>query len=151
MVIRIQPDIFQIVVLAPGANAFLRVRSSWRIVWAGLLPEKDGHELVHSRVREKQVRRIGHQTRRRHNGVLLRFEKIEERLAYFAAGHSTIRWRLAHLWHPPASGKDVKPTFGKAGCRFGKKLLLNLPKRPNVSILGTTACRTTNSIRSILH
>jgi len=51
------------------------------------LAEKNGHKLVHPRVGKQEVRRIRHQARRRHNRVLLRFEKIQERLSYFRTGH----------------------------------------------------------------
>ena len=45
------------------------------------LAEENGDELVHAGVREEQVRRIRHEAGRRHDGVLLRLEEIEERLA----------------------------------------------------------------------
>ena len=38
-------------------------------------------------VGEEQVRRVRHQARGRHDGVLLLAEKIEERLADLGAGH----------------------------------------------------------------
>ena len=49
--------------------------------------EEIGHELVHARVGEKEVGRGGQQAGRRHDGVLLLAEKIEERLADFGGGH----------------------------------------------------------------
>jgi hypothetical protein len=49
------------------------------------LTEKNRDELIHAGVREQKVRRIGHERTGRDNGVLLRFEKIEEVLPDLAA------------------------------------------------------------------
>src|SRR4051812_34526747 len=95
--IRIEPHVLEIVVLAPGADAFLGVRRARVAPRNGpgpfadiclFLTEEDGHELVHPCVGEEQVGRIRHQTRRRHNGVVLRFEEVQERLTYFSTGHT---------------------------------------------------------------
>ena len=96
VVIRIQPDVFEVVMLAAGSDALLGVggarvlardsASPFGNVWRAL-PQKNRHELVHAGVGKKQVRRVGHQTRRRHDRVLLRFLKIEEGLAYFRTRH----------------------------------------------------------------
>src|SRR6266478_7929069 len=87
VVIGVEADVVEVVVLATGADAFLGVGGAGRVVGTLYLAEKDGDELVHAGVGEEEVGRIGHEARRRHDGVLLRFEKIEERLAYLAAGH----------------------------------------------------------------
>ena len=42
-----------------GADAFLRVGHARRIPLRLLLPEKNRHELVHARVGEEQIRRVG--------------------------------------------------------------------------------------------
>ena len=59
VMIGVEPDIFEVVVFAAGANAFLCVGHARRIPGRLLLAEKNGHELVHARVREKQIRRVG--------------------------------------------------------------------------------------------
>ncbi len=87
VVIRIQPDILQIIMLAARADALLGIGGAGRIERALLLAEKNRHKLVHPRVREEQIGRVGQQARRRHNRVLLRFKKLEKRLAYLATGH----------------------------------------------------------------
>ena len=74
--------------LAAGADAFLGVGGARRIVRAGcLLAEENGHELVHARVGEEQVRRVGQERRRRHNGVLFLAKEIEKGLADFGGSH----------------------------------------------------------------
>jgi hypothetical protein len=45
-----------------------------------LLPEKDRDELVHPRVREKQVRRVRQKGRGRHDGVLFLAKEIKKGL-----------------------------------------------------------------------
>ena len=80
MVISIEADIFEVVVFAAGANAFLRVGDARRVPQRLLLPEKDRHELVHTGVGEKQVGRVGQERGRRHNGVLFLAKEIEKRL-----------------------------------------------------------------------
>ena len=66
---------------AAGADAFLGVGGAAGRVGTFDLAEKNRDELVHARVGEQEVRRIGQQARRRHDGVLLRLEEVEERLA----------------------------------------------------------------------
>ena len=56
VVIGIVADIIKVVVLASGADAFLRIGGPRRIVGSGLGAEEIGNELVHPRVREEQVR-----------------------------------------------------------------------------------------------
>jgi len=43
------------------ANAFLRICHAWRFPGSFLLSKEDRHELVHSGIGEKQIRRIGQQ------------------------------------------------------------------------------------------
>ena len=87
VVVGVEADIFEVVVLAAGADAFLGIGGATRLIGAFGLAKENGHELVHAGVREQQVRRIRHETRRRHNGVLLRLEEVEERLPDLRAGH----------------------------------------------------------------
>ena len=86
VVIRVVADIVEIVVLSAGTNAFLRVSSARWIVGSGLGSQEIRDELVHARIGEHQVRRGGHDRRRRHDGVQFFFEEIEEGLSDFAGG-----------------------------------------------------------------
>jgi len=52
------------------------------------LAQEDGHELIHAGVGEQQVGRVGHEARRGHDGVLLRPEEVEKRLADFSGRHT---------------------------------------------------------------
>src|SRR6266550_4962543 len=80
VVIGVEPDILQVVMFAPSTNAFLRVsHAGWIPRWF-LLSEKNRNELVHAGVGEKQIRGVGKQGRRRHNGVLFLAKEIEKRL-----------------------------------------------------------------------
>ena len=73
-------DVFQIVVLAPGAHAFLR-RHRARIV-AGLEPGEDVLELHHAGVGEQQGGVVArHQRARLHDPVSVAGEEFEKRLA----------------------------------------------------------------------
>ena len=87
VVIGVEADVFEVVVLAAGADALLGVGGAARRVRTFCLAEKNRDELVHAGVREQEVRRIGHEARRRHDGVLLRFEEIEKRLANLCGCH----------------------------------------------------------------
>ena len=80
-------DVFEIVVLAAGANALLGSRGAGIIAF--LNAEKNVLELVHAGV-GKQQRRIvgGNQGRGMHNAVVPRGKVIEELLANFVTGHS---------------------------------------------------------------
>ena len=78
MVIRVEPDVFEIVMFSSGADAFLRVSHAWRFPWRFLLREKNRHELVHAGIREEQIRGVGKKRRRWHNGVLFLVEEIEK-------------------------------------------------------------------------
>ena len=84
VVVGVVADILEVVVLAPGADALLRVGGARRIVGRGLGAEEIGNKLVHPRVGEQQVGGCRHEGGRGHNGVLFFFEKIEEGLPDFA-------------------------------------------------------------------
>ena len=58
VVIGVEADVFEIVVFATGANAFLRVGDARRIPRRFLLTEEDRHELVHAGIGEEQIRRV---------------------------------------------------------------------------------------------
>jgi hypothetical protein len=51
------------------------------------LAEENGHELVHAGIGEQQVGAVRHERGGRDNGVPLRLEKVEERLADLCGGH----------------------------------------------------------------
>ena len=87
VVIGVEPNVFEIVVFAAGPDAFLRVGHARRIPRRLLLFEKDGHELVHARVGEKQIGRVGEQRRRGHDGVLFLAKEIEKRFSDVGASH----------------------------------------------------------------
>ena len=96
VVIGVEADIFEIVMFAAGADAFLGVGGAGVAAGNGAGPfvdvrralaQEDGHELVHAGVGEEQVRGIGHEAGRGHDGVLLRLEEIQKRLANFSARH----------------------------------------------------------------
>ena len=78
--------VFQVVVLAPGADAFLA--SGRAVVVALLQPEKHILELVHPRVGEKQRGVVRRDERgAAHDAVAALLEESQERLADFVAGH----------------------------------------------------------------
>ena len=96
VMVSVEADVIEVVVLAAGADALLRIGGAG--VAAGdcarpfadigaALAEEDGDELVHARVGEEEVRRIRHERAARHDGVLLLTEEIEEALADLRAGH----------------------------------------------------------------
>ena len=86
MVTRGAPDLLEVVVLAPGAHAFLG-RGGAGV--AGLfLPEEHVLELHHPRVGEQQGRVVlRHQRIARHHRVAAFGEKVQESFAYFVTGH----------------------------------------------------------------
>jgi hypothetical protein len=86
MVARGVADVFEVVVLATGANAFLRRRRAQ--VGPLVETEEDVLELVHAGVGEQQ-RRVGmrHQGTRSDNLVAFGGEELEELVADFSAGH----------------------------------------------------------------
>ena len=92
VVIGIEADIFQIVVFAAGSDAFLGVGRAPRGVGAFDLSKEDRDKLIHAGIGEQEVRRVGQQRGGRHNGVLLRFEEIEEALPDLGCGHREMEW-----------------------------------------------------------
>ena len=90
VVIGVEADVLEVVVLAAGADALLRVGGARGRVGARRLAEEDGHELVHARVGEEQIGRVGQQRAGGNDGVLLFLEEIEEGLADVGGGHG---WR----------------------------------------------------------
>jgi hypothetical protein len=79
-------DVFQVVVLAAGAHAFLRGRRA--VVAALVEAEEDVLELVHPGVGEQQRRVVvRHQRTGGHDLVALGGEEVEELLADFGAFH----------------------------------------------------------------
>ena len=111
VVIGVEADVFEVVVFAAGADAFLGVGRARRVdrgmvVW----PEKNRHELVHARVGEKQIGRIRQQARRRDNGMPLRFEKIEELVSDLAAGS-----HCAVTHKNPVLGRRASTCHGAGG------------------------------------
>jgi hypothetical protein len=87
-------DIVEVVVLAAGADAFLRRRGA--LVGAAFLPGEDILELHHARVGEHQRRVVaGHQRRALHHLVPVAAEVVEEgRADVVAAGHGLDRRRF---------------------------------------------------------
>ena len=59
VVIGVESDVVEIVVFASSPDAFLGVGGARRIPSGLLLAEKDRDELIHPRVGEKQVGRVG--------------------------------------------------------------------------------------------
>ena len=106
VVVGVEADVVEVVVLAAGADALLRVRRAAGRVRTFDLPKKNRDELVHARVREQQVWRVGHQRTRRHDGVLLRLEEVEERLADLGAGHHG-KFKIKNVKLPQASATNA--------------------------------------------
>ena len=79
VVIGVASDVLEVVVLAAGADALLRVGGA--AVRAGALSKEDVLELVHPRVREEERRiLVRHDRRTRDDGVAAAFaEEVEER------------------------------------------------------------------------
>jgi hypothetical protein len=63
---------------ASGANTFLRVGHARWFPRRPLLAEKDRDELVHARIGEEQIRRVGYKRRRRDTRVRFLAKEIEE-------------------------------------------------------------------------
>ena len=87
VVIRIVPDVVEVVVLAAGTDALLRIRCSRVLALARA--QKHVLELVHPRIGEQQRRVvIGHDQRRGHKRVAFLLEEINELLANLAGSHN---------------------------------------------------------------
>jgi hypothetical protein len=79
-------DFVEVVVLAAGAQTFLR-RAGAHVI-ALLVPEKHVFELIHARVGEQQRRIVGGQKgRRAHTRVAVPFEILKEFFANFVSSH----------------------------------------------------------------
>src|SRR5438132_14417116 len=63
VMIGVESDVFEVVMFPSGTNAFLRVGYARglprRLLWA----EENGHELIHSGIGEKEIRRVRHERR----------------------------------------------------------------------------------------
>ena len=87
VVIGIVAHIFEIIVLATGADAFLRISGTWRIIGRFFHAEEIRHERIHARVGEEQSRRLRQQRGRRDNGVQFLTKEIKEALADLGGVH----------------------------------------------------------------
>ena len=87
VVIGIVADIFEVVVLAAGADAFLGVGGARRIVGSFFHAEEIRHERVHAGIGEQQTGRLRQQRGGWNDGVLLFPKEIEEALADLGGGH----------------------------------------------------------------
>ena len=91
MVVGVVADILQVVVLAAGADALLRIRRARGIVGSLFDAEEVGDEGVHPGIREQEAGRLRQQGGGGHDGVLLLAEEIEEALADLGCGHGSLR------------------------------------------------------------
>lgn len=94
MVVGILAHILQVVVLAAGADALLRVGCAAGLVGRVHHAQEVRHKLVHAGVCEQQARALRHQGGGRHDGVLLLFEEIKETLADLRGGHHNCRYKV---------------------------------------------------------
>src|SRR5215469_11636182 len=78
VMISIESDIIEVIMFTAGSDAFLGIGHSRGCIRRFLLAKKIGYELVHARVREKQIWSTGEQARGRHNRVLFFAEKIQK-------------------------------------------------------------------------
>ena len=85
--ISVVADVFEVVVFATCTDALLGISGTGRIIGRFLGAEEVGHELIHPRVREEQIRGSGHQRSRGHGGVPFGSKEIEEGLADLGGGH----------------------------------------------------------------
>jgi hypothetical protein len=92
VVARARADVFQVVVLAGDAHAFLGGRRA--AVGAALQAEEGVLELHHAGIHEQERRVVArHERRRGHVRVPLRDEVVDELAAYFVGGHAYSRAR----------------------------------------------------------
>ena len=96
VVVRVEADVFEVVVFAAGADAFLGVGGAGVFGGfdagpfgdvGGAITEEDRHELVHAGVGEKESGRIRQQGGGRDDRVALLGEEIEEALADLGGSH----------------------------------------------------------------
>src|SRR5712692_6487425 len=95
-----EADVFEVVVLAAGADAFLA--GGGAAVVALLEAEEDVFELVHPGIGEEQ-RGIVHRDERGtpDSSMVFLFEEAEEHFADFVSGHDALRgflWQSKRLW-----------------------------------------------------
>ena len=84
-------DVFQVIVLAAGANAALRRRGA--TIGFLFLAQEHVLELHHARIGEQQRRVVArNQGTRRHNGVSLGLEILQEALADLSGFHGAVSW-----------------------------------------------------------
>src|SRR5260370_22398150 len=104
-----ETDVFEVVVLAAGADAFL-ARNGAAVVTL-LEAEKDVLELVHPGVGEEQGGVVhGDERGTAHSSMAFLFEEAEEHFADFVSGHDALRrflWQSKRLWQ---SGRGVAMT-----------------------------------------
>ena len=80
-------DVFQVIVFATGAHAFLRGHGT--AVWAFVKAQKHVFELVHTSIGKEQGRVVmRHERAGGHYRVPLTLEKREKFLAYFGCFHA---------------------------------------------------------------
>uniref|UniRef100_A0A2M4DCU6 Putative secreted protein n=1 Tax=Anopheles darlingi TaxID=43151 RepID=A0A2M4DCU6_ANODA len=100
MMVHVLADVIQIVVLATGADALLRVgcpNPTCHLTARIDRTEEDRFELIHAGVREQQCRIVQRNHRRRvHVQVLLLREKIEENLPDLRGSQRGVHRRCSH-------------------------------------------------------
>jgi hypothetical protein len=120
-------DVVEVIVLAPGAHAFLRRHGA--AVGPALEPGEHVLELHHAGVGEHESRVVArHQRPRRHDLVAVPGEVVEERGADLVdGGHAFFPWRLAspHPLVPAQAG-----TQGASATSLGPRLRGNERDRP---------------------
>ena len=102
-------DVFEVVVLAAGADAFLRGGGAG--VVALLEPEEDFLELVHAGVGEQQRRVVGREQRRTaHDAMAVGLEEFEKALPYIVACHGSPLFRgyFYYMWGALANRCQVR-------------------------------------------
>jgi hypothetical protein len=108
VVVRVLADIVQVVVLAAGADALLRVHGALELAEFRArirLAQEDRLELVHPRVGEQQRRVIvGHARRAGHERVRVRLgEEVDERLSDLVGGQGH-GWVGSEGWQYSGAG-----------------------------------------------
>ena len=106
-----EADVFEVVVLAAGADAFLR--GGGAVVVALLEAEEDVLELVHAGVGEEQ-RGIAVRDERgaAHDAVAVFFEEVQEGRADFVAGHVSLRLRKIKTLSQRCGGRPIEMRNG---------------------------------------
>ncbi len=109
-----EAHVFEIVVLAPGAHAFLRRRGPGVIAF--FQAEEDILELVHARIGEQQSRVVlRDEGRRVHLAVSLLDEKVQKFAANFGTGQHEMVWnRVAGFLLDSSIGE--RASYDRAPC-----------------------------------